>query len=123
MHDIIRERLAFSLDHAKVIRSRMSAIHEEDDFIKTENGEVLFDSIVTRLQALSENFKTIEKITPGFISQSLHLDVIPIIRFRDLASHHYETLNHAIIFHICREEIPPVINSIENYLEKDSTAF
>ncbi len=123
MHDIIRERLVFSLDHAKVIHSRMATILKEDDFLKTEKGEILLDAIITRLQALSENFKTIEKITPGFIAQSLNLDVVPIIRFRDLASHHYETLNHAIIFHICREEIPPIITSIENYLEKDSPAI
>ncbi len=89
----------------------------------TEKGKILFDSIVNRLQALSENFKTIEKITPGFISQFLHLDVVPIIRFRDLASHHYESLNHTIIFHICGEEIPSVITSIENFLEKDSPAI
>ncbi len=122
MHDIIRERLAFSLNHAKVIHSRMATVLKEDDFTKTESGEILFDSIVTRLQALSENFKTIEKITPGFIAQAFNLDVVPIIRFRDLASHHYETLNHIIIFHICREEIPSVI-SIENFLEKDSPAI
>jgi uncharacterized protein with HEPN domain len=100
----------------------MAAILNEDDFVNTEKGKILFDSIVTRLQALSENFKTIEKITPGFIAQALNLNVVPIIRFSDLASHHYETLNHAIIFHICTEEIPPVITSIENYLEKNSPA-
>ena len=123
MHDIINEKLVFSLSHAKVIHSRMTTIIHEDDFIKNENGEVLFDSIITRLQALSKNFKTIEKITPGFISNNLELDAMPISRFRDLASHHYENLNHKIIFHICREEIPFVISSIENFLEKGPSAI
>ncbi|MFN2440758.1 MAG: HepT-like ribonuclease domain-containing protein [Chitinophagaceae bacterium] len=48
----------------------------------------------------------------------LHLDVVPIIRFSDLASHHYETLNHAIIFHICTEEIPPVITQVKTILKR-----
>jgi uncharacterized protein with HEPN domain len=123
MHDIVNERLVLSLKHAKVIHSRMTTIIHEDDFIKTENGEILLDAIITRLQALSENFKQIEKITPGFIVNNLELDVLPVIRFRDLASHHYETLNHKIIFHICREEIPFIITSIGDFLEKGLSAI
>jgi hypothetical protein len=46
----------------KGIHSRIAAILKKDDFVDTEKGKILFDSIVNHLQALSENFKTIEKL-------------------------------------------------------------
>ncbi len=48
MHDIIKERLVFSLNHTKVIQSRMATILHEDDFIKLENGEILLDAVITQ---------------------------------------------------------------------------
>jgi uncharacterized protein with HEPN domain len=109
MFDIIKERLMLILQHAQTIQHRMQGISSADDFINSEAGEVLLDSIITRLQALAENFKKIEKIDPGFTRQHLGIDAAPIIRFRDLAAHHYESLNHHIIFAICRQEIPILI--------------
>ncbi len=63
----------------------------------------------------SENIKKIEKLSRSFFQNNLHRDIVPIIRFRDLASHHYELLNHNIIFSICKYEIPPLKAVLESY--------
>ena len=70
MFDIIKERLMLILQHAQTIQHRMQGISSADDFINSEAGEVLLDSIITRLQALAENFKKLKRLTqvlPGSI--------------------------------------------------------
>lgn len=117
MHDIILERINLIKHHAQIVADRMQAIKSADDFKLSIEGEIILDSIITRLQALSENFKKIEKIDSTFAKEKLIIDVLPIIPFRDLASHHYELLNHNINFQSCRNEIPNMLHAVENYLK------
>ena len=120
MHKIIRERLELILQHALVVEERIKDIADADEFKKTKEGEILFDSLITRLQALSENIKDIQKIDAAFFQTSLPLDVKPIIRFRDLASHHDELLNPQIIFNICKAEVPVLKNAVQNFLRNET---
>ena len=117
MHEIIIERLGIIIEHADTILIRSSAIVKADDFIANASGKILLDSIITRLQALGENIKKIQKLDDSFFANEIPMDVTPIIRFRDLSSHHYESLNHEIIFAICKSEVPLVKNKIESYLQ------
>jgi uncharacterized protein with HEPN domain len=116
MHSIIKERLQLILQHADVIAERINLVESAEDFISSAEGTLLLDSLITRLQALSENIKRIEKIDPLFFKDSVKLDVTPIIRFRDLVSHHYELVNHEIIFSICTVEIPPLKTAVALFL-------
>src|ERR1051326_1190880 len=109
---LINERLELVLDHAKKIHSRLQNIRDADYFISSEAGELLYDSLITRLQAMGENFKKIDQLNSKFISDRLNLDVAPIVRFRDLISHHYELLDHQVIFRICKIEVPNVITIV-----------
>lgn len=54
----------------------MQLIGKADDF-RSSNGEILLDSLITKLQALSENIKKIQKLEPGFFEDKLKLDVNP----------------------------------------------
>lgn len=116
MHKIVAERLQLVMNHVQVIEERMQLIGKSDDF-RSSNGEMLPDSLITRLQALSENIKKIQKLEPGFFEIKLKLDVNPIVPFRDLISHHYEAINHEIIYAICTTEVPllkKALNNLEN---------
>lgn len=66
MHSIIKERLQLIIKHAEVIEARISQVKHPEYFKNSEQGELLLDSLITRLQALSENIKKIEKISPSF---------------------------------------------------------
>lgn len=85
---IIKERALLILEHARVIHSRMHNIKAPGDFIASEENELLYDSLITRLQAIGENCKKIQKKNSRFFESSVYLDVKAIIRFRDLVSHH-----------------------------------
>ena len=105
MHEIIKERLQFILQHAAAIEERIKDVDDVKSLMESKAGQILLDSLITRLQALCENSKRIQKVDPAFFHQYLPLDVTPMIRFRDLASHHYESLNYIVIYGICKGEV------------------
>lgn len=119
MHEIVKERLQFILQHAIVIEERVKRVSNAEDFVNTDEGKLLLDAIIVRLQALSENIKQIQKIEAGFFQTKILFDVGPVIRFRDLASHHYESLNYVIIYNICKEEIPLIKSLVSEFLDKE----
>ena len=82
----------------------------------------MYDSLISRLQAIGENIKKIEKIHPGFTDQELTMNAGNIIRFRDLISHHYELLDHQIIFNICKKDIPELHHKTFSYLNSTGNA-
>ena len=93
----------------------MKKISAAEDFTVTEAGQILYDSILVRLQSIGENFKKIESIQDGFTEQHLQLDPRPIIRFRDIASHHYELMDYQVIYNICTKNIPELEIAVTKY--------
>lgn len=112
---IIKERLEGVAEHITVLQHRMEGIASSADF-RTETGQVIYDSILMRLQSIGENIKKIEDLAPGFCDEQLHIEVGNIIRFRDLISHHYEHMDSQIIFDIVRNHIPSLNEAVFNYL-------
>jgi uncharacterized protein with HEPN domain len=112
---LITERLELILDHTGVIKERMKVVPDAAWFIKDDEGQIIYDSLIARLQAIGENFKKIEKLQPGFTNDILIINVSNIIRFRDLISHHYELLDHQIIFNICTIDIPELHKKLLAY--------
>ncbi len=45
------------LEHVYICNKRFSEIQRPTDFISTDSGKILLDSIVTRLQAIGEKIK------------------------------------------------------------------
>jgi uncharacterized protein YutE (UPF0331/DUF86 family) len=44
------------------------------------------------------------------------MNVNPVVRFRDLISHHYERLDHAMVLKICKINLPVVAQAVQTYL-------
>lgn len=59
------------------------------------------------LMAISENVKELLKTDNGLITRYENIPWSDIARFRDKMSHHYDTINAATIFEICKTNIPP----------------
>ncbi len=115
---IINERLEGIAEHIAVLQHRMEGIISPTDF-KTEPGQIVYDSILMRLQSIGENIKKIEDLEPGFCEDQLHIEVSNIIRFRDIISHHYELMDIQIIFDIVQNHIPSLKNAVTNYLNPE----
>lgn len=113
---LVKERLELILEHTAVLIERISLVPDADWFTSTKEGELLFDSLIARLQPIGENIKKIEKVKPGFTKENLQLLPENIIRFRDLISHHYELLDPQIIFNICKNDIVQLRQAVLNYL-------
>ena len=110
------DRLRAILEHVETINERMANIHQPADF-RSKNGSLIFDAILIRLQALGENIKKIEEIEPGFVADTLSLDVDNIIRFRDIISHHYDKLDTEIIYDIILLKLPDLKSAVEKHLK------
>ena len=115
--EVLQERLQLILEHASVIEERVQKITTDNSFLESKEGVLLVDSLITRLQALAENVKKIQKSDPVFFRDQLPLDVHPIIRFRDLVSHHYEMLDQAMVLQICKLHVPPFAAVVQTYLK------
>lgn len=106
------------IEHIEICEKRFVLIKTPSNFIDSENGTILLDSIVTRLQAIGENVKSISKKHPKIIANHTDIEWNNIIRFRDFISHHYEMLDYEIVFHICDCFLPKLKNVIAFELEK-----
>ena len=95
------------------IIQRFRKINTASDFIANDNGFETLDSISMRLQFVGESLKKIEKINYDIFVLYPQVEWNKIINLRDFISHHYDMLNHEIIFDICSNHIPKLKNQID----------
>ncbi len=92
----LKDRLEQIRESIGAIEAYVQLIETADDFYDGQ-GAMIFDAIVMRLQVLGENFKALYKLKPEMFFD-IEREVISIMRFRDMISHHYEKLDNEIIF-------------------------
>jgi uncharacterized protein with HEPN domain len=97
-----------------LIRERFAKIRVPDDFVLTPEGITLLDAISMRLQVIGETVKQIQKTNPAFFKSDSSIDWDKIARFRDFVSHHYEHIDHEIVFDICHTHIPKLEEVIQS---------
>lgn len=112
--EIIKDRIQLIIDGINIIEAYCSGILSKDDFLRNTETLKTLDAVIMRLQVIGENIKKIETLKPGFFSDIIDYDVTPVIRFRDFISHHYEKLDHEIIFEIITIEIPLLKNKLQS---------
>jgi uncharacterized protein with HEPN domain len=117
MSDLSRERLERVLESIELIEERMKTIHSDTDFTSTPTGVILMDAIALRLQTIGENIKAIERTEPEVLQRHTTIAWKRIIRFRDKISHHYDEINHVILFDICVQHLPPLKAAILTILD------
>ena len=59
-----------------------------------------------RLQVIGESVRKIQKMNPSFLDPYSDIEWVKIARFRDLVSHHYDQVDHEIVYDICKVHIP-----------------
>lgn len=119
MHDEFFEDLEFISDSIEIINSRFSKIHNPAEFVNSPDGVTLLDSIAIRLQSIGEAVKNIEKRKKDFFSPYPEIDWQKIIKFRDFISHHYDEVDHEIVYNICKEHLPVLKSTIEKIIKEN----
>lgn len=112
MSEEIKERFEFILESISLIEARFNKIKFPDDLINSEDGITILDSIAMRLQTIGDNVKSIFKLDPSFLNKYPKTDWVKIMRMRDIISHHYEGLDHEIVFSICKDKLKDLKSSV-----------
>ncbi|MDF3821827.1 DUF86 domain-containing protein [Leptospira sp. 96542] len=118
MSEEISERLEFILESILIIETRFNKIQFPDDLINSHDGITILDSIAMRLQAIGENVKAVVKLDTQFLNKYPDTDWKKIMKMRDVISHHYEGLDHEIIFSICKNKIPELKISVKEIVNQ-----
>ena len=90
---------------------RFKKIASAHDFVDTDDGLMLMDSISMRLQLVGEKIKKIDHKSPGLL-ENVGIDPYPIIRFRDFISHYYDKADHEVLFDLCKNDLPDLKDKI-----------
>ena len=118
--ELILENLNGVADAIEMIKDRFSSIKEADDFMMSPDGVLILDAICMRLQIIGELLKKIQKIDPSMLKKYTQIEWPKIIRLRDVISHHYDHVDHEIIFDICKNNIPPLKKTIQQILAEQT---
>ena len=117
-NDALKYTLEIILEHVNTCQIRFSEIKSPNDFVTSDEGILILDSIAIRLQAIGENVKNISKNNSSFFEKHDFIDWDKIIRFRDFISHHYEMLDYEIVYQICDYYLPKLRTVIEFEIKK-----
>lgn len=112
----IIENLQSIIESVDLIQTRFSKISKSDNFVLSPDGVLLLDSISMRLQVIGELLKKIHSLDSTFLEQYPAVKWSNIMKMRDLISHHYNQVDHEIIYDICKNHIPGLEKTIKAIL-------
>jgi len=114
------------LDALERIPRRFAPIKTPDDFVTSQSGIDLMDSICMVLLATGEEFKKIDRETEGRLLASYpQVTWRGAIGLRDVLAHGYFQIDPEQLYTICQENIPPLIETVQEMiqnLEDDPTS-
>ena len=119
--DIIRDNLQIILESIVLIENRFLKINAVDDLVSSADGVLILDAIAMRLQVVGELPKKINKMNKSLLENYPEIEWNKIMRLRDIVSHHYEKVDHEIIFDFCTHHIPRLRSTIHKIIEKESS--
>jgi len=117
-NDFVNEILSQILTAANRIQRRFADIRSFDDFLCSEEGIDKLDAICMMLIAIGESLKNLDRVTCGeLLARYTEVDWKGAKGMRDIISHHYFDLNAELVFSICKDRIPGLIQTITKMKE------
>jgi len=117
---IIQDNLQLIMESIVLIGNRFSTINSADDLVSSEDGVLMLDAIAMRLQVVGELLKKINKVDNSILENYPEVEWNKIMKLRDIVSHHYEKMDHEIIFDICKNHVPRLKSTIHKIIEKEN---
>lgn len=100
------------------IIKRSERIGNANDFLTSESGVILLDSICMKLSAVGESIKNLDKITEhNLLSKYPDIPWKNVMGVRDFIVHHYFEVDADVIFDICKKDVPTLIAVINRMIE------
>jgi len=120
LNSVVSDNLQIILESIILIEERFSNVDVPDKFVASPEGVILLDAVAMRLQVIGELTKKISKIESSLLEEYPEIEWDKIIKLREIISHHYEMVDHEIIFDICKNHIPILKSTIEKIIEKET---
>jgi uncharacterized protein with HEPN domain len=119
LDDMINENFRIIAESIKLIEDRFERITLSDDFVSNADGIFVLDAISLRIQIIGELLKKIDKIDSSLLRRYPEIEWEKIMRLRDIISHHYEMIDHEIIFDICTNHIPKLKATVQKIIDTE----
>jgi len=116
-NDFVIDNLHGIIDSIELVEIRFAGIAKSEDFVMNADGVLILDSICMRLQIIGEFLKKIHKINPVVWERYPQIEWPSIMKLRDIISHHYNHVDHEIIYDICQNNIPALKKAVQQMLE------
>ena len=101
------------------VSKRSDKISEPNDFLTSESGVILLDSICMKLSAVGESIKNLDKITNHeLLPKYSEIPWKNVMGVRDFIVHHYFEVDADVIFDICKNDVP-VLSSVITQMMDD----
>ena len=111
--ELIHTVLSQIIEASERIKRRFSVIQSPDDFLKSDDGIDRLDAICMMLIAIGESLKYLDKITGGKLFENYpEVDWKGAKGIRDIISHHYFDVDAEIIFSVCKERLPLLMQTV-----------
>jgi uncharacterized protein with HEPN domain len=120
LNSVVSDNLQIILESIILIEERFSKVDVPDKFVTSPEGVLLLDAVAMRLQVIGELTKKIHKIESSLLEEYPEIEWDKIIKLREIISHHYEMVDHEIIFDICKNHIPILKSTIQKIIEKET---
>jgi uncharacterized protein with HEPN domain len=115
--ELIRAIITQILTAIGRIERRAATVTQPSDFISSETGYDMLDSVSMMLIAIGESCKNLDKITGGaLLARYPEVDWKGVKGIRDVISHHYFDINPEIVFAVCHKQIPLLRRTFEAML-------
>lgn len=108
------------LESAKKVQKRCKNFTCSDDFLESEESQIVLDSICMQLIAIGTGVKEIDKITnKELLAKYPEIEWRHVAGMRDILSHHYFELNAETVFGVCKNHIENLILVVEKILKEE----
>jgi uncharacterized protein with HEPN domain len=119
--EVVSAILETILESIEMVEARFSRIHHPDDLVSSPDGVTILDAISMRLQVIGEQTKKLEKIDQDLLASIIDIEWDKIMKLRDLISHHYEKMDHEVVYDICENHIPKLKKAIQSLTQKKNS--
>ena len=117
--ELAREILTQIYLATQTVLERFKPIGSADDFTSSDSGMEKLDAICMQLIAIGEGLKNLDKITGNvLLTQYPEIEWKKVKGMRDIISHHYFDLDAEAIFEVCKNHIPPLLDTLEKMIRE-----
>ena len=106
----------------ELITERSAKYSDFDEMLKSHSGSMCLDAICMNLITLGEMVKNLDKLTDGkLLVRYTEIYWSGVMRMRDKIAHHYFEIDTEVVERTVKEDIPPMIKTMNKILSDINT--